>query len=93
MSDFEWTIHSPAAEIAGDLAGVVCSVDWQLEHLPSGNIVGGRAVLSAPSPDDFTPFAQLTAEQVQGWVERSTDVEAATALPLRRNFPPPWSQA
>lgn len=60
------------------LTNVVESIHWQLTgddgsgHLFS---VYGEQPAGPPDPDNFTPFNELTALQVQGWVEACMGAE------------------
>ena len=90
MSDFIWTFTKLATGTVGDLLQVVRTVDWRLEHVPTGNVIGGTAQLGDPAPDDFTPFDRLTAAQVQAWVEQAIDVAAVQAVASLVKSPPPW---
>ena len=60
------------------LTDVVESIHWRLTgddgsgHLSSAY---GEQPAGPPDPDNFTPFADLTALQVQGWVETGMGAE------------------
>lgn len=57
--------------------------------------------MTAPEPDNFTPYDQLTFEQVCGWLESSLNVEAIDASlalqiedlksPKQISLPLPWA--
>jgi hypothetical protein len=91
MSDFNWTFTTLATETVGDLRQVVRTVDWRLTYVPTGDIISGTAQLGDPAPLGFTPFAELTADHVQVWVEQSLDLDAVQAIVSRAKSPPPWS--
>jgi len=88
------------------LANAVYSVHWRL----TGNdgtghtaISYGTQQLGAIDPQNFTPFANLTANQVQGWVETQMGSEftrtksdldqriSEQVAPSRQTKLPPWS--
>ena len=54
---------------------VVFQVLWTLTGTTASQTssYSGPTLLPAPQGDDFTPYSQLTEEQVIGWVETSTD--------------------
>jgi hypothetical protein len=77
--------------------GVVFNVHWTLtgeEAGFSGNVYGTQAV--AVDPDaPFTPYADLTEEQVIGWVqsamgaEQVASYEANVATQIKNQIDPP----
>lgn len=91
-----------------NLTDVVFNVHWRrtaAETVGGNNyIVDTYNVLSvpAPSPEDFTPYSDLTFEQVCGWLEAGLDVEeidASLAVKLENainppviSLPIPWQQ-
>jgi hypothetical protein len=62
----------------------------------------GATSVGVPSPDSFTPFDQLTKEQVVGWLEAELDVPKMTEglqeninlqiNPVIVTLPPAWQQ-
>jgi hypothetical protein len=56
---------------------VVFQVLWTLTGTKGSQTssYSGPTLLPAPQGDDFTPYSELTEEQVIGWVETSTDPE------------------
>tara|TARA_R110002167_G_scaffold201230_1_gene404769 strand:+ start:136 stop:459 length:324 start_codon:yes stop_codon:yes gene_type:complete len=61
----------------GDLSTVVYNVHWRYNGADSsentGTVIGTQTV-SAPDPDDFTPFADLTKDIVVSWIEPEMDI-------------------
>jgi hypothetical protein len=54
--------------------------------------VFGVLAVPAPSPEDFTPYPDLTFEQVCGWLEaglNTTDIDAGLAIQLENLINPP----
>jgi hypothetical protein len=52
----------------------------------------GALAVSAPSPADFTPYPDLTFEQVCGWLEaglNTTDIDAGLAIQIENLINPP----
>lgn len=62
------------------LTNVVESVHWQLtgdDGLGHHAKLYGEQPVGPPDPDNFTPYNDLTAAQVQSWVEASMGSELA----------------
>jgi hypothetical protein len=68
-----------------DLTDVVFTVHWRRN---ATDVVGdktyfadvyGSLAVPAPSPEDFTPYPDLTFEQVCGWLDAGLDVAAIDA--------------
>lgn len=79
---YKWVISSmdeyPQSE---GLTDVVFNVHWrrQAEDEQYFAEVYGCQAVSQPDPSQFTPYDQLTFEQVCGWLEASMDVPAMDA--------------
>jgi hypothetical protein len=62
----------------------------------------GATSVGMPDPETFTPYDQLTKEQVVGWLEEELDVEQMNASlqeninlqinPVTVTLPPAWQQ-
>lgn len=87
------------------LTNVVRSVHWKLTgNNGAGKIATayGEQHIPAPAPESFTPFANLTSVQVQGWVEAQMGSEltgirasldnmiAQQITPTIVTMAPPW---
>jgi len=86
---------------------VVYVVHWILSGSDGNGHTGqvyGTVSLTYTAGSPFTPYAQLTEAQVQGWVTTALGVEQVTAYeanidqqieqqinPTSVNLPPPWS--
>lgn len=84
---FNWVISamSEYPTIPDGLDDVVFVVNWRRN---ATKVVGDKTYFSdtygaqpipAPDPEDFTPYEDLTFEQVCGWLEASMDVPAIDA--------------
>jgi len=89
-----------------DLTDVVFNVHWRrnattvVDEVTYFADVYGSVSVPAPAPEDFTPYADLTFEQVCGWLDAGLDVTAlneglATQLENKINppvvsLPLPW---
>lgn len=61
----------------GDLSTVVYNVHWRFNGEDSnGNVatIIGTQSVGSPDPDNFTPFADLTKDDVVAWIEPEMDV-------------------
>lgn len=56
------------------LSNVVEVINWRYGNDQAS--VGGCNGFAAPSEASFTPFEELTEEQVVGWLEEANDMEA-----------------
>jgi hypothetical protein len=104
---FFWTIKSmEVIIIEGNLQDVVYNINWTLTALTEANNTPytvetyGSVVVPPPDPEDFTPYDQLTKDQVVGWlylVLPVPDIEAsltrqldAMINPATETLPPPF---
>ena len=79
MIDYTWTVTTMEAySNVGELEDVVFSVSWSMtvewlsedSSLYSASAVGITAVPQPANPDgSFTPYADLTEQEVLGWVQ------------------------
>lgn len=79
---YNWIISSmdEYPTTSENLTDVVFNIHWRRS---ASQIVDGKTYYTdifnmlsvpAPSPEDFTPYADLTFEQVCGWLEAGLDV-------------------
>ena len=104
---FFWEIQSMEVIIKdGNLNDVVYNVNWSLTALTIANNTPysvknyGSVVVPPPDPEDFTPYEDLTKDQVVGWlytVLPVPDMEAsltrqldAMINPATETLPPPF---
>ena len=79
MINYTWTF--PAFDCIIDEEGlqkVVTTVHWILTGTDEDNIsatVYGAQAVGQPNPEAFTPFPDLSEEQVIGWMEATMDTE------------------
>lgn len=109
MNQYKYTF--PALEAYPQHAGatdVVFTVHYRLDGTDeAGNTAGvyGSVGVSYEEGEPFTPFAELTEEQVTAWVEDALGEEQVTALrtnidtqladlanPQKVTLTPPWVQ-
>jgi hypothetical protein len=88
----------------GDYSDVVVTAHWDCVASEDGYSARVYGTASFPAPaDDFTPFADLTLEQVLGWVwdngvdKDATEAELLGNIEQQKNppiiYPPlPWSE-
>jgi hypothetical protein len=85
------------------LQKVVTVVHWRYGGTDQDGITAeiyGAQGVGEPNPDAFTPYPQISEEQVAGWMEASMDIEAmreniANQINLIKNpvteiLPAPW---
>jgi hypothetical protein len=104
---FFWTIKSMEVIIKdGNLQDVVYNINWILTASTEVNNIPyiienyGSVVVPPPDPEDFTPYEDLTKDQVVGWlyfVLPVPDMEAsltrqldAMVNPSTETLPPPF---
>jgi hypothetical protein len=80
MNTYNWVIEALDCKVnEGNLQDVVYTVHWRYRATDENGITaetyGAQAVLP-PSEEDFTPYNELTKEQVVGWLEASMDVSS-----------------
>ncbi len=80
MITYKWIFSAFDCRVNEDgMQDVVTTVHWRYngtnENGISAEIYGAQAV-GTPTPDAFTPYPDLSEEQVIGWMEETLDVEA-----------------
>lgn len=97
---YNWVVSSmdEYPTTSDNLTDVVFNVHWRRN---ATEIVGEKTYLAdvfgmlpvpAPSPEDFTPYADLTFEQVCGWLEAGLDtatIDASLAVQIENLINPP----
>lgn len=92
MVNYNWEIEGMDvySSVSG-LDSVVYKIHWRLiatsEHHSAD--VFGEAILSAPDPEDFTPYGELTKEDVVSWVGGyldSQEGEEAVSVSLYKQY-------
>jgi hypothetical protein len=103
-----WVISAMECTVQdGDMSDVVILVHWRFQGRQTQGDkeyfaeVYGATTVGQPDPENFTPFDQLTQEQVVGWLEESLDVEKMTEglqenidaqiNPVTVTLPPSWN--
>ena len=80
MNKYNWTISAVECKVKeGDLTDVIFVAHWRFNAENEDGVtseVYGAQSLESPNPEDFTPFDDITTEQVIGWLEASMDVDA-----------------
>ena len=80
MITYKWTFSAFDCRVDEDgMQDVVTTVHWRYngtnEDGISAEIYGAQSV-PTPNPEAFTPYPDLSEEQVIGWMEETMDVEA-----------------
>jgi hypothetical protein len=66
-----WKIKNLMAMSSNDLENVVTSVSFEVNKSIDENEVSYSSIVFVTLGESFTPFADLTEEQVIGWVKES----------------------
>lgn len=93
----EWNIAQLERHLSD---GAVYTAHWTVNLQDQGESAGcyGSIGLSDPDPANFTPYEQLTQEQVIGWVkdklgeEQVVSIEAALATQIEQKLHPTNAQ-
>ena len=82
MTKWSWKFHTAKVADEDGLTDVLKSVGYQLTGTrgtaPDEKqfVIGGETKLDKPDPENFTPFARLTAEQITIIVGTAVNIEA-----------------
>ncbi len=103
---YDWIFNPLTVKPAdGSLTDIVIMIDWRRTATDGTYAAScyGQVVIGPADPSTFTPFADLTKVQVQGWVEAALtpaavaqyDASLAADIDRQQNppviqLPPPW---
>ena len=105
MITYKWTFSAFDCKVSEEgMQDVVTTVHWRYngtnEDGISSEVYGAQSV-GTPTPDAFTPYPELSEEQVIGWMESTIDMEAMNARidsqieaivnPVNVTLQAPWS--
>lgn len=103
MINYNWTFPAFDCRIDEQLDRVVTVVHWTYKGVDEDGITGfmyGAQAVGEPNPDAFTPYPQISEEQVIGWMESVIDIEAIQENitnqinlikhPVITTLPAPW---
>lgn len=78
MITHSWTITKVDKVESGDLTDVIQTVHWLAEVTDGVHVAHefGTLELTAPDPDRFIQFNQLTKQDMVDWLESELDVTA-----------------
>ena len=83
MTTFNWTISAVERAINLDgLQDVIQTVHWRYRGIDENGVTAetyGAVAVGQPNPQDFTPFDDVTASDVEGWLEVLLDVPSMQA--------------
>ena len=83
MITFNWTISAVERAINLDgLQDVIQTVHWRYRGTDENGVTAetyGAVAVGQPNPQDFTPFDDVTASDVEGWLEVLLDVPSMQA--------------
>ncbi len=77
MTTFNVRITGAMTRNEGNLTDILTRVEWVLSADVDGSVfeLPGKTTMPAPDPANFTPYSQLTQEQVIDWVNAIEDTE------------------
>jgi len=83
MITYKWIFSAFDCKVSEEgMQDVVTTVHWRYngtnEDGISAEVYGAQSV-GTPTPDAFTPYPELSEEQVIGWMESAIDMEAMKA--------------
>jgi hypothetical protein len=104
MHTYTWTIVALDCKInENNLQDVVYNVNWRYTASNEDGVSAvnfGALLVPPPSQEDFTPYEDLTKDQVVGWLDAGLNVPAMTAdldnqinlivNPVDITLPPPF---
>lgn len=83
MTNYTWAIGPFDCILNEDnMQKVVTTIHWRYRGVDADGISAetyGAQPVGAPDPENFTPFLELSPEQVEGWLEAAMDVDALKA--------------
>ena len=83
MVNYTWDIGPFDCILNKDnMQKIVTTVHWRYRGVDEDGISAetyGAQSIGAPDPEDFTPFLEITPEQVEGWLEAAMDMDALKA--------------
>ena len=83
MTTFNWTISAVERAVSLDgLSDVIQTVHWRYRGTDENGVTAetyGATSVGAPNPQDFTPFDEVTASDVERWLEVLLDVPSMQA--------------
>lgn len=105
MTNYTWTVGPFECILNQDgLEKIITVVHWRLKGTDEDGISAetyGTQGVGQPDPETFTPFTNLSQEQVEGWLEALIDVDsmkgsidsqiATLKTPVTATLPAPWS--
>jgi hypothetical protein len=77
MTNFKWVISAmECIKKQDNLNDVVITIHWRYQAEKDGvsTDMYGATSMPLPTGEDFTPFDELTKDQVCGWLEATLDV-------------------
>lgn len=104
MTKFKWIISAmECVKKDGDLQDVVITIHWRYlaERDEVSTDMYGATSMPLPTGEDFTPYEDLTKDQVTGWLTNVLDVDAMEESldkqleliinPVNVTLPPPFN--
>ncbi len=85
MTTFNVRITNAMTRNEGELSDILTKVEWVLSADVDGSVfeLPGKTLMGPVDPQNFTPFSQLTPEQVLAWVNAIEDTETGAFPGMR----------
>ncbi len=85
MTTFNVRITAARTRNEGELSDILTKVEWVLSGEQDGTTfeLPGKTTMGPVDPQDFTPYSQLTPQQVIDWVNAIEDTETGQFPGLR----------
>jgi len=78
MTTFNWTISAVERALSKDgLSDVIQTVHWRYRGTDENGVTAetyGATAIGEPNPQDFTSWDEVTASDVEGWLENIMSV-------------------
>ena len=83
MITFNWSIPTVERAISlNGLSNVIQIIHWRYKGTDENGVIAetyGAISVGEPNPQDFTPFDEITASDVEGWLVNILDVPSMQA--------------
>lgn len=85
MTTFNLRITGAMTRNEGELSDILTKVEWVLSADVDGSVfeLPGKTEMGPVDPQNFTPFSQLTPQQVIDWVNAIEDTETGAFPGMR----------
>lgn len=88
MTTFNVTINAARTKSENGLSDILTSVEWTMTGTIDGTSfdLPGKTTMGPVDPENFTPYSQLTQQQVLDWVTAIEDAEGGQFAGFRAHI-------